>query len=171
MSELAKRIVAAIMKDMDRAAGFVLEDLSDFAKSELEAVVDDALAPPTDEDDARRFLWMNHGCPPEALKGDEGEMQCNAESCHLDFKGEPLDSLLITLFAQGRLTAGEMPDAVPVADLRTVLRDWQGWSEDAARSAEARATYTACHDNLAALCDAADGDTNGRRANSILFED
>jgi hypothetical protein len=117
MSELAKRIVAAIMKDMDRAAGFVLED-SDFARGELEAVVDDALAPPRDEDDARRFLWLNHGCPPAALKGDEGEMLCNAESCHLDFKREPLDSLLIALFAQGRLIAAEAPAAVPVSALR-----------------------------------------------------
>jgi hypothetical protein len=121
MSELAKRIVAALMKDMDRAAGFVREDLTDFERGELEAVVDDALAPARDEDDARRFLWLNHGCPPAALKGDEGEMQCNAEDCHLDFKREPLDSLLITLFAQGRLI-GEIPDAVPVSDLRSLVQ-------------------------------------------------
>jgi hypothetical protein len=152
MSELAKRIVAAIMNDMDRAAGFVL---GDFARDELEAVVDDALEPPGDEDDARRFLWMNHGCPPEALEGADGEMQCNAENCHLDFKREPLDSLLIALFAQGRLTAGEVPDAVPVTDLRAVLLDWRRWSEDPARPADARAAYTACGNHLAGLCDAA----------------
>jgi hypothetical protein len=161
MSELAKRIVAAIMKDMDRAAGFVLDDLSDFARGELEAVVDDALVP-QDEDDARRFLWMNHGCPPSALKGDAGEMQCNAESCHLDFKREPLDSLLIALFAQGRLIAGEMPEAVPVSDLRGLverirtsppvselngdLRGYHGGQADASKQ---------WANELAALCDAA----------------
>jgi hypothetical protein len=153
MSELARRIVAAIMKDMDRAAGFVLEDLTDFERGELEAVVDGALEPATDEDDGRRFLWMNHGCPAEALKGDHGEMQCNAENCHLDFKREPLDSLLIALFAQGRLTAGEVPAAVPVSDLRPVLSDWRRWSEDARQSADKRAIYELCATELGALCD------------------
>jgi hypothetical protein len=151
MSELAKRIVAAIMKDMDRAAGFVLEDFSEVARGELEAVVDDALAPPHDEDDARRFLWMNHGCPPEALKGDEGEMQCNAENCHLDFKREPLDTLLIALFAQGRLIGAEMSDdAVPVSDLRRLV-ERIGTSNDASEP------YASMHwaNELTALCDAA----------------
>ena len=149
MSELAKRIVAAIMKDMDRAAGFVLEELTDFERGELEAVVDDALAPPRDEDDARRFLWMNHGCPPAALQGTEGEMQCNAEDCHLDFKREPLDSLLITLFAQGRLI-GEMPDAVPVSDLRSLVERIRISTGQADASRQ-------WANELTALCDAAEG--------------
>jgi hypothetical protein len=155
MSELAKRIVAAIMKDMDRAAGFVLEDLTDFERGELEAVVDDALAPARDEDAARRFLWMNHGCPPAALKGDEGEMQCNAEDCHLDFKREALDSLLIALFAQGRLI-GETRDAVPVSDLRSLV-DRIRKSMDASESTEASEQNGASKqwaNELAALCDA-----------------
>jgi hypothetical protein len=162
MSELAKRIVAAIMKDMDRAAGFVLEDLTDFERGELEAVVDDALAPPRDEDDARRFLWMNHGCPPAALKGDQGEMQCNAEDCHLDFKREPLDSLLITLFAQGRLI-GEMPDAVPVSDLRSLVERIRISAEASGQKGDLRipgAQTDASRqwaNELAALCDAAEG--------------
>jgi hypothetical protein len=146
MSELAKRVVAAIMKDMDRAAGFVPEDLSDFARSELEAVVDGALEPPTDEDDARRFLWMNHGCPPEALEGDAGEMQCNSENCHLDFKREPLDSLLIALLAQGRLTAGVVPGAVPVSNLRRLV-------ERIRTSADASEHWA---NELAAVCDGAE---------------
>ncbi len=149
MSELAKRIVAAIMKDMDRAAGFVLEDLTDFERGELEAVVDDALAPARDEDAARRFLWMNHGCPPAALKGDAGEMQCNAEDCHLDFKREPLDSLLIALFAQGRLI-GAIPDAVPVSDLRSLVERIR-ISTGQPDASKQWAT------ELAALCDAAEG--------------
>ena len=149
MSELAKRIVAAIMKDMDRAAGFVLEDLTDFERGELEAVVDDALAPARDEDAARRFLWMNHGCPPSALEGDAGEMQCNAEDCHLDFKREPLDSLLIALFAQGRLI-GAIPDAVPVSDLRSLVERLRK-STGQADASKQWAT------ELAALCDAAQG--------------
>jgi hypothetical protein len=169
MSELAKRIVAAIMKDMDRAAGFVMEDLSDFAKSELEAVVDDELAPPTDEDDARRFLWMNHGCPPASLEGDEGEMQCNAENCHLDFKREPLDSLLIALIAQGRLIAGETPDAVPVADLRRLVERIGTSTEAFTPTGELRGHHGAEGDasrhwahELVALCDAAEHRESGR---------
>ena len=150
MSELAKRIVAAIMKDMDRAAGFVLEDLTDFERGELEAVVDDALAPARDEDAARRFLWMNHGCPPAALKGDAGEMQCNAEDCHLDFKREPLDSLLIALLAQGRLI-GVTPDAVPVSDLRSLVNRMQ-LPTDASDQKGASRQWA---NELAALCDAA----------------
>jgi hypothetical protein len=150
MSELAKRIVAAIMKDMDRAAGFVLEDLTDFERGELEAVVDDALAPARDEDAARRFLWMNHGCPPSALEGDAGEMQCNAEDCHLDFKREPLDSLLIALFAQGRLI-GVTPDAVPVSDLRSLVNRIR-LSTDTSDQKGASKQWA---NELAALCDAA----------------
>jgi hypothetical protein len=150
MSELAKRIVAAIMKDMDRAAGFVLEDLTDFERGELEAVVDDALPPARDEDAARRFLWMNHGCPPSALEGAPGEMQCNAEDCHLDFKREPIDSLLIALFAQGRLI-GVTPDAVPVSDLRSLVNRIR-LSSDASEQTGAAKQWA---NELAALCDAA----------------
>lgn len=33
----------------------------------------------------RRWLWSNHGCDPNARYGDDGEMQCNALGCRLDF--------------------------------------------------------------------------------------
>lgn len=33
----------------------------------------------------RRLLWLRHGCPFEALYGDDGEMQCNAVGCRIDF--------------------------------------------------------------------------------------
>jgi hypothetical protein len=135
---------------MDRAAGFVLEDLTDFERGELEAVVDVALAPARDEDAARRFLWMNHGCPPSALEGDGGEMQCNAENCHLDFKREPLDSLLIALFAQGRLI-GVTPDAVPVSDLRSLVNRMQLFTD----ASDQKGASMQWANELAALCDAA----------------
>ncbi len=32
----------------------------------------------------RRLLWLRHGCPSNALYGDDGEMQCH--KCCLDFK-------------------------------------------------------------------------------------
>ena len=40
----------------------------------------------------REFLWINHGCPPPALYGDDGEMQCG--KCRLDFKRQPAQELL-----------------------------------------------------------------------------
>ena len=32
----------------------------------------------------RRLLWLRHGCPMNALYGDDGEMQCG--KCGIDFK-------------------------------------------------------------------------------------
>lgn len=37
-----------------------------------------------DEKTLRTLLWLKHGCPSEALYGDDGEMQCHA--CAMDFK-------------------------------------------------------------------------------------
>ena len=31
----------------------------------------------------RKLLWLRHGCPPRALYGDDGEMQCSV--CMIDF--------------------------------------------------------------------------------------
>jgi hypothetical protein len=39
----------------------------------------------------RRFLWLNHGCPPIAVYGDDGEMQCGA--CGIDFKRRSADEI------------------------------------------------------------------------------
>jgi hypothetical protein len=47
--------------------------------------------------DVERLLrlewWVNHGCSFHALYGDDGEMQCNADTCRKDFKREPLEDL------------------------------------------------------------------------------
>lgn len=40
--------------------------------------------------EARRLLWLRHGCPPSALYGDDGEMQC---ACGIDFKRKSLDGI------------------------------------------------------------------------------
>jgi hypothetical protein len=37
-----------------------------------------------DEMHWRYMLWLNHGCEPAALYGDDGEMQCGR--CMMDFK-------------------------------------------------------------------------------------
>lgn len=42
----------------------------------------------------RRQLWLGHGCPLSILYGDEGEMQCNALQCRLDFKRAPIGELM-----------------------------------------------------------------------------
>jgi hypothetical protein len=39
-----------------------------------------------DEQMRRELLWLRHGCQPEALYGDDGEMQCTA--CLIDFLRE-----------------------------------------------------------------------------------
>lgn len=39
-----------------------------------------------DEMILRRLLWLRHGCNPNAMYGDDGEMQCNAPGCMIDFK-------------------------------------------------------------------------------------
>lgn len=42
----------------------------------------------------RQEWWAGHGCPIHALYGDDGEMQCNAQTCMKDFKRGPMDELL-----------------------------------------------------------------------------
>ena len=74
-----------------------------------------ALLPPVGQEmerEVRETLWLNHGCPVSILYGDDGEMQCNAMTCRLDFKRTPLPELLMTLFANGRLHAGLHPAPV-----------------------------------------------------------
>ena len=41
----------------------------------------------------RTLLWQTHGHPLSALYGDDGEMQCNADGCHLDFVRDSLEKL------------------------------------------------------------------------------
>ena len=41
----------------------------------------------------RRLLWLHHGCPHVALYGDDGEMQCNNQSCMVDFKRMPPEEI------------------------------------------------------------------------------
>ena len=41
----------------------------------------------------RMEWWLNHGCPPHARYGDDGEMQCNAMVCRVDFRRESLEVL------------------------------------------------------------------------------
>ena len=64
-----------------------------------------------EEKQLRLALWMNHGCPKQALYGDDGEMQCNAVSCRIDFKREPLARLCLTLMALGCLHVGPLKKA------------------------------------------------------------
>ena len=39
----------------------------------------------------RKLLWIRHGCPVNALYGDDGEMQCSV--CGIDFKRNPAQSI------------------------------------------------------------------------------
>lgn len=73
----------------------------------------------------RELLWMNHGCQMSALYGDDGELQCNAETCRMDFKRDPLPGLIELLMARGRLHAGLKVPSVPVSALRALLKEWQ----------------------------------------------
>lgn len=41
----------------------------------------------------RHLWWLNHGCHIAALYGDDGEMQCNAQTCMRDFKRDDLQAL------------------------------------------------------------------------------
>ncbi len=41
----------------------------------------------------RTLLWQTHGHPFAALYGDDGEMQCNADGCGLDFVRDSLEKI------------------------------------------------------------------------------
>jgi hypothetical protein len=75
--------------------------------------LDNSTASPSDpvsallERQFRESLWINHGCPFSALYGDDGEMQCNANDCRIDFKKMPLAELCVLLMARRRLHAGK----------------------------------------------------------------
>ena len=47
----------------------------------------------------RQLLWLNHGCSPAALYGDDGEMQCSA--CLIDFKRDPADRIMAAFIRRG----------------------------------------------------------------------
>jgi hypothetical protein len=53
----------------------------------------------------RYLLWLRHGCPSEALYGDDGEMQCS--SCCADFKRMDAGILEEALAAGGRRRQAE----------------------------------------------------------------
>ena len=57
----------------------------------VDAAVAELMALRAEEPKWRRFLWLNHGCPPMAAYGDDGEMQCNA--CGIDFKRRTADEI------------------------------------------------------------------------------
>jgi hypothetical protein len=60
-------------------------------------------APAESETILRRLLWLRHGCSFAALYGDDGEMQCNAAGCRMDFK---------------RMTAAQIDEAFTQQGLR-----------------------------------------------------
>lgn len=50
--------------------------------------------------EARKWLWLNHGCPVSVLYGDDGEMQCANATAHpgrrvLDFRRDDLIALIV----------------------------------------------------------------------------
>lgn len=47
----------------------------------------------------RRLLWLRHGCPPEALYGDDGEMQRSV--CLTDFKRDAVEAIEARFFRLG----------------------------------------------------------------------
>lgn len=49
----------------------------------------------------RRLFWLSHGCPIEALYGDDGEMQCNASGCRIDFKRDSIEDIEHRLHQRG----------------------------------------------------------------------
>lgn len=49
----------------------------------------------------REQLWLSHGCPPHARYGDDGEMQCNAIGCQIDFKRQDLSHIVTKLLTSG----------------------------------------------------------------------
>ena len=117
----AARLRALIdeMRSRDfRRLGLVSAEIVDGWADELEAALSVGAAGPAQDSEklVRERLWINHGCPFHALYGDDGEMQCNAESCRLDFKREPLPSLILKLVALGRLHAGIYPVAGPAQE-------------------------------------------------------
>lgn len=55
--------------------------------------------PAPDELTLRQLLWLNHGCSPVRLYGDDGEMQC--QTCMIDFKRSSPESIKRTFFLRG----------------------------------------------------------------------
>ena len=64
--------------------------------ADLEAALQGSASSQTDgwvEQRLRSEWWLGHGCTFAALYGDDGEMQCNALTCHKDFKRDSLEHL------------------------------------------------------------------------------
>jgi len=53
----------------------------------------------------RRLLWQNHGCPVNALYGDDGEMQCHA--CVIDFLRMPAERIEQVFFEKSQPTTAK----------------------------------------------------------------
>lgn len=63
----------------------------------------------------RRLLCVTHGCSLAALYGDDGEMQCNALDCRIDFKRWSPEDIEARLHQRGleRIVAAQAPKDQP----------------------------------------------------------
>ena len=68
----------------------------------------------TEERQFRRALWVNHGCPNSSLYGDDGELQCNALECRMDFLRMPLADLCFSLMERGQFHISKVNDNSPM---------------------------------------------------------
>ena len=79
----------------------------------------------------RKFMWVNHGCSPHALYGDDGEMQCG--NCLLDFKRMPIKELNKSIVKERikRMRANQEQSTEPVQvdeDTKNVIDNLVGVS-------------------------------------------
>ena len=80
----------------------------------------------------RKFMWVNHGCSPHALYGDDGEMQCG--NCLLDFKRMPIKELNKSIVKERikRMRANQEQSTEPVQvdeDTKNVIDNLVGLQE------------------------------------------
>jgi hypothetical protein len=66
-----------------------------------------------ERDEARKVLWLFHGCSVGILYGDDGEMQCNDIQKHgaLDFLRQPIPELVQALLGAERARADRLEQA------------------------------------------------------------
>ena len=81
----------AVLEDRDWMHRVVLSPEATLAR--LQELIAEPEQPDWVEQRLRREWWLGHGCSVATLYGDDGEMQCNALTCHRDFKREPLKAL------------------------------------------------------------------------------
>lgn len=89
----------------------------------------------------RRILWLDHGCSPSVLYGDDGEMQCGAHARPLDFKRQPID-YLVTESARLKMANRQCAEAQLAAihaDCARLVTErneaWRLWNERAGQLA------------------------------------